>query len=104
MIYTFGVLFESDEALASSTESVLGSEMQSPLTVDPNAGVVAAVLVEEDTSNPEEIVEEGVIPKSDGDDKGWLEERGGGGRLGVCCWGALPVLRPAKSIVSPCNP
>jgi hypothetical protein len=73
LIYTLGVLFESDKVKAppaSSTELALELEKQSPLTAEPNAGVVAAVLVEEDTSNPEEVVEDGVIPKSDGDNKG----------------------------------
>lgn len=75
MIYTFGVLFESNKDKesppASPTEVGLESETQRPLTAEPNAGVVAAVLVEEETSNPEEVVEDGVIPKSDGDDKDW---------------------------------
>jgi hypothetical protein len=55
----------------------LALESQSPVTAEPNAGVVAAVLVE-DTSNPEEVVEDDVISKSDGDDKGLLGERGRG--------------------------
>lgn len=86
MIYTFGVLFESnnDKVPASPTVLELDSETQRPPVVEPNAGVVAAVLVEEATSNPEEVVEDGVIPKSDGGDNSWLGEVGGGTPR-VCC-------------------